>query len=199
MIETKEKILNAAEKLFADQGVAGTSLRQIVGEAGVNLAAVHYHFGSKDEMLDALVKRKAGPVNDRRLALLDTYVADARGGAVPVEKTLWAFLSPMADVAGKNPQFVRVMGRIVAEGLLEKIIEKNFHEVLVRFTAALRRAVPELPEDEFRGRIHFMIGVIAHTMHASGGQGFEAHLEWMIQFLAGGLCAPAAEEKGQPV
>jgi AcrR family transcriptional regulator len=199
MIETKDKILDAAERLFADQGVAATSLRQVVGEAGVNLAAVHYHFGSKDEMLDALVTRKAGPVNDRRLALLDAYIAAAHGGAVTVEKILWAFLSPMADVAGKNPQFVRVMGRIVAEGLLEKIIEKNFHDVLVRFTEALRLAVPELPEDEFRCRIQFMIGVIAHTMHTSGRRGFEAHIEWMIQFLAGGLYAPAAAEKGQPV
>src|SRR3954471_3227822 len=104
MNETKLRILDTAERLFAESGFAATSLRQIISEAGVNLAAVHYHFGSKDELLDAVVTRKAAPVNEERLALLDGLPAEAGIPAI-----LDAFLTPMARKAGANPQFVRLM------------------------------------------------------------------------------------------
>src|SRR5208283_4018233 len=94
MSETKQKILDTAERLFGDQGYAGTSLRHIIAEAGVNLAAIHYHFGSKEELLHRLIVRKAAPVNEERLALLDRYEAEAGSGSVPVEKLLQAFLKP---------------------------------------------------------------------------------------------------------
>jgi AcrR family transcriptional regulator len=192
MIDTKQKILDAAERLVAEQGYAATSLRQIIAEAGVNLAAVHYHFGSKEELLDGLVMRKVGPVNERRLELLDRYAAEAGGGPIPVTRILDAFLSPMGEVAERNPQFVRVMGRVVVEGLLARVLEKNFQTVQARFVGALRQSLPELGEDEFRARVQFMIGVLAHTMcgqpDATGG--FETRIERMIRFLAGGFAAP---------
>src|SRR5689334_14589066 len=122
MSDTKQRILDAAERLIGEQGFAGTSLRQIIAEAGVNLAAVHYHFGSKEELLHALVQRKVGPVNEKRLELLDRQVAAARGKPVPVVKVLRAFLEPMGEQAGAHPQFVRVMGRIVSEGLLQNVL-----------------------------------------------------------------------------
>jgi AcrR family transcriptional regulator len=71
MNDTKTKLLDAAERLIGEHGYAATSLRQIISEAHANLASVHYHFGSKDELLDAVVMRRAAPVNDQRLALLD--------------------------------------------------------------------------------------------------------------------------------
>ena len=80
MSETREKILDTAERLIGEQGYAATSLRQIITEAGVNLAAVHYHFGSKEELLDAVVMRKAGPVNEARLAALDLVEQEAGDG-----------------------------------------------------------------------------------------------------------------------
>src|SRR5436853_6394389 len=106
MIDTKQKILDTAEHLFGSQGYDATSLRQIITEAGVNLAAVHYHFGSKEELLDAVVMRKAGPVNDARLAAL-VRVEQAAGNGVPqVEDVLDSFFAPTADVASPNPQLV---------------------------------------------------------------------------------------------
>ena len=87
MTETQEKILDTAERLFGEQGYAGTSLRQIIAAAGVNLAAIHYHFGSKEELLGHLVARKAAPVNAERLGLLDRYEAESAPSAVPVEKS----------------------------------------------------------------------------------------------------------------
>jgi AcrR family transcriptional regulator len=189
---TKQKILDAAERLIAEQGYAATSLRQIIAGAGVNLASVHYHFGSKEELLDGLVMRKVGPVNEKRLALLDRRLAESGGAPLPVATILDAFLSPMGEVAARNPQFVRVMGRVVAEGLLPRLLEKNFQPVQARFTSALRQSLPHLRDEEFAARLEFMIGVIAHTMCCAAGAegGFETRIERMIRFLAGGFAAP---------
>src|SRR5437763_12372030 len=108
MSDTQEKILDTAERLIAQQGYGSTSLRQIIGAAGVNLAAVHYHFGSKEELLESVVMRKAAPVNEARLAEL-TRVEEEAGARPPdLKKVLDAFFLPTAEVAERNPQFVRL-------------------------------------------------------------------------------------------
>jgi AcrR family transcriptional regulator len=193
MTDTKDKLLDAAERLIAEHGYAGTSLRQIISVAGVNLASVHYHFGSKEELLDAVVMRKAEPVNHQRLALLDRYEAESKGRPVPVARILEAFLTPMAKAAAQQPQFVRLMGRIVAEGLLRTVIEKNFHALLARFTAALRKSSPALSDEEFQWRMIFMQGALAHTMCGTPGSDFERRMALLSRFLSGGFEAPAAE------
>src|SRR5437763_4769377 len=111
-MDTKEKILETAERLIAEQGYAATSLRQIIATAKVNLAAIHYHFGSKEDLLDELVHRKAEGVNRERIARLEQLEADSGGRPIPVHSILEAFFLPTADVAEAHPQFVRVMGRI---------------------------------------------------------------------------------------
>ena len=196
-IDTKDRILDAAERLIGEQGYAATSLRQIIAEAGVNLAAVHYHFGSKEELLFAVIQRKVGPVNQQRIELLDRYEAEAGKKPPAVEQILDAFLSPMGHVAGTHPQFVRVMGRVIAEGMLPSVLEKNFPEVQARFFAAMRRATPHLSEREFQARIQFLIGVVAHTMTgpASADGGFETRVERMKRFLTGAFLAPDGGEK----
>ncbi len=75
--DTKQRILDTAERLFADRGFAGTSLRAITREADVNQAAVHYHYGSKDELLKAVLNRLIVPMNEERLRLLDEATAAA--------------------------------------------------------------------------------------------------------------------------
>src|SRR5215472_13313064 len=124
MIDTKQRILDTAERLIADQGYAATSLRNIIGEAGVNLAAVHYHFGSKEDLLDELILRKAGVVNKERLELLDRYEAEAGNGPVAVERVRCAFFERMFKAGGGTPQFVKLMGRMQSEGLIPTIVAK---------------------------------------------------------------------------
>jgi AcrR family transcriptional regulator len=192
MTETKQKILDSAEKLIAERGYTATSLRHIISDAGVNLASVHYHFGSKEELLDALVLRKANPVNEKRLALLDQYAAEAEG-APSLEKVLDAFLTPMAEAANRNPQFVRVMGRIMTEGLLLAVIQKNFQPMLARFIAALRQALPHLSDEEFQWRIQFMQGAMAYTMCGAPAGDFEARILRLSRFLCGGFRAASSE------
>jgi AcrR family transcriptional regulator len=197
MIDTRDKIMNTAEGLFAAQGVDATSLRQIISQAGVNLAAIHYHFGTKEELLGELVARKAQHVNAERLARLDRL---EDGGRPDLEKVLEALLLPMADTAEQNPQFVRLMGRIQAEGRLPQIIAGHFQPVVVRFVRALRRLAPELTDEEFGWRVHFLIGAMAHTMctppidpAAAKDADYHARLQRLVTFLAAGFRAPVTQ------
>jgi AcrR family transcriptional regulator len=197
MTETKDKILDIAERLFGQQGYAATSLRQIIGEAGVNLAAVHYHFGSKEELLDALVMRKALPVNAERLALLDQVEAEAGAGPLDIAKVIRAFLEPPFSRMKDHPALVKMMGRLYAEGLMPMIVAKHFQPVVIRFFAALRRAVPQLTEQELTLRIRFMVGAMAHTMfegpilvETGPAPDWGTLLEELVAFLSGGFRAP---------
>jgi AcrR family transcriptional regulator len=192
--DTRQKILDAAERLIAQQGIAATSVRQIIGDAGVNLASVHYHFGSKEEMLDALIVRKAGPVNAERIALLTRFQEEAAPDPAPVEKVLEAFLAPTFEVRDSSPLFVRVMGRMYAEGLMPSIVAKHFQPVVSRIFAALEAALPHLPHDELALRVHFMIGAMSHTMWGPPGQ-LESSVvaRKMVQFLAAGFRAEVSQ------
>ena len=200
MTETQGKILDTAERLFGDQGYAGTSLRQIIAAAGVNLAAIHYHFGNKEELLDHLVMRKAGPVNAERLALLDGYEAEAGAAPVPVEKLLQAFLEPPLGRIKESPDFARLMGRLYGEGLMPLIVEKHFQPMVSRFLAAFSRALPRLSEQELAIRLQFMVGAMSHTMlfalqsklpgYQVSGDG-TLLLRELVAFVIGGLRAPA--------
>ena len=203
MTDTKEKILDTAERLIGEQGYAATSLRHIIAQAGVNLAAVHYHFGSKEDLLDAVVARKATPVNDARIAWLERVEAEAGNGPLEVEKVLESFFLPTVEVAIRNPGFVRLMGQMLAEGMMPRIVEKHFQATGLRFVGALRRAVPELPQEELMWRIHFMVGAMAHTMCrapifpelAGDVTNMEPRLKRLVTFLAAGFRAAATGSK----
>ena len=208
MIDTKQRILDAAERLIADQGYAATSLRHIIAEAGVNLAAVHYHFGSKEDLLDELIVHKASAVNRERLAQLERFEAEAGGGPVTVEKVLAAFFDPMIEAGSRSPEFVKLMGRMYTEGLIPAIVAKHFHPTFARFTQALHRALPHLPEAELFARLQFMIGAMSHAVCGDrqvptgvigtpGAADFRRTLRRLMVFLSGGLRAPATPEVQQ--
>src|SRR5208282_530434 len=116
---TKDRILDTAERLFSEQGYAATSLRGIIAAAGVNLAAVHYHFHSKEALLEAVILRRALPANQERLALLDRCEEEAGDGPPALEEIIEAFVAPtfrMAlDPAAGGMVFMRLLGRLHAE------------------------------------------------------------------------------------
>ena len=117
---TRDKILDAAEILFAEKGFDGTSVRAITEKAGVNLAALNYHFGSKSGLIEALFKRRIDPINKKRLEMLREFEAEAGMNPVPLEKILKAFLAPALRVSERNTSgrlFVRLMGRIHMEAI----------------------------------------------------------------------------------
>ena len=202
--DTKQKILDTAERLFGEKGYDATSLRQVIAAAGVNLAAVHYHFGSKEELLDALVLRRVAPVNAARIAMLDRLDSDPSCPPT-VEKVLEAFMLPMSETAVAHSTFVRLMGRLYAEGMMATITKKHFHGTAMRFLASLRKALPDLPEEELAWRAHFMIGAMAHAMCGvpvfpdalSDTADFPTRINRLIVFLSAGFRAPVpqSEEK----
>jgi AcrR family transcriptional regulator len=199
MIDTKQKIMDVAERLFGEQGYDATSLRHIIAEAGVNLAAVHYHFGSKEDLLLEVVLRKINPVNQERMALLDQIEAEAAPNAPTVEKVLEAFLAPAIHVS-KSPEFVKLMGRLHAEGSATEIFHKHFEPMITRFRTALSRAVPELSERELEWRSHFMVGAMAHMFtgrphlrETLNRDDPRLVIDYLIAFLSGGFHAPAVE------
>jgi AcrR family transcriptional regulator len=200
MIDTKKRLLDTAERLFGERGYDAVSLRHIIAEAGVNLAAVHYHFGSKEDLLDQVVLRKVGPVNEARLALLDLAEQAAGGESVPVESILRAFLIPTAEVARENPEFVKVMGRVVSEGHIERIAEQHFRPMADRFVDALARSLPSLSREELGWRVYFMFGAISRALCGepqiwlTGDMpGFRQRIEKLIAFLSGAFQAPPAQ------
>jgi AcrR family transcriptional regulator len=177
--DTKTRILDVAERLMGEQGL-DVPLRSITTEAGVNLAAVNYHFQSKDALLDAVIARRMRPVNDRRLAMLDALEAAHPNGPLPLEGVLTAFLGPVFDIAGTFRHLQPLIGQIYSapKEFLARVHARHLMVIIQRFGAALQRAVPELPESEVAWRMHFMVGAMVHLLNWS---------PWLGQ-LTGGLC-----------
>ena len=179
--DTKQRILDSAERLFAEYGFAGVSLRTIIADAKVNLAAIHYHYRSKEALFDAVILRRLEPINRERLELLDAL---ERAGEPSLEQILEAFLAPVFRV-GADPNggrtFVRLIGRLFSEemSLFSHVIKKHFGEVLERFVGALQAAAPELPTSEVLWRMLFMIGALGHALRSCGQD---------LEVLHGGLC-----------
>jgi len=185
-MNTKDRILDAAERLFARDGFEATSLRAITTEAQVNLAAVNYHFQTKDALVEAVVGRRIRPVNEQRIGLLDAYQAQSAGAPLPLERVLDAFLRPIVEmVSGHAREFVPLIGRLYTEpgDFAEKLYKQQFEHL--RFFPVLSRILPDLPADELAWRLHFAIGALAHTMAASK----------MLELMSGGRCHIADPER----
>ncbi|MCK4773879.1 MAG: TetR/AcrR family transcriptional regulator, partial [Candidatus Krumholzibacteria bacterium] len=138
-LTTKEKILDAAEKLFVNNGFAATSLRAIIKEADVNTAAVHYHFGSKEGLIEEVFNRRVAELNRERLEKLDALEAERGDRPVPLKEVIRAFLLPVMrrNRAGGNQEVIpRLMARAITEPeavFTDSIHHDAFKEVAMRF------------------------------------------------------------------
>lgn len=202
---TKARLVDAAERLFATQGVAATSLRSITAEAGVNVAAVHYHFGSREALLRAVLARRVDPVNRERLRRLAGLEAaeGAPAGPPSLEALLEAFLAPAFEAVEADPELARVGALLFQEPREEAraLVAELFGEVVAHFEAALARALPALPADELRDRVSFVVGAMVHQLAGAGLPALPApdrearrRLARLVRFCAAGLRAPAARE-----
>ncbi len=154
---THEEILNAAEELFARHGIAATSLRAIVKQAGVNVAAIHYHFGSKEKLTSAVFNRHIDKINDERMRLLDELL---RNESVPaLQNIVHAFLAPMFHYFARQPERIRgLFARLHSEPEWTLPVIRQHHGILEEFRKAFQTAVPQLTADQVRYRMIFMIG-----------------------------------------
>lgn len=194
---TKAKILDTAEKLFGDNGFDATSLRDITTEAQVNLAAVNYHFHSKESLIDAVIARRMAPLTRRRLEMLD-----AAGPNPALEQVIEAFVSPLMEA----PQLhsLHLIGRVFAspDQFVVRVFEKHILPVVRRFSEALATAAPHLTAEERYWRMQFMAGSMAHLLALwgilpmmSGGliQKMDQNelIPRLVAFLAAGFRAPS--------
>ncbi|MCC7156330.1 MAG: TetR family transcriptional regulator [Bryobacterales bacterium] len=165
--DTKERILDAAEKLFADHGVTATSLRQITAAAGVNLAAVNYHFQSKDALAAAVLRRKLEPINEERLRRLDELEASA-AGPLELEAVLDCFVQPVFEARYRKGlgHFPRFMARLSIEPgeWVASVLQPSLGPLLVRFFGAFQRALPQADPQEIFWGIFFGVGSFVHTL-----------------------------------
>ena len=208
--DTRERILDVAERLFADSGFASTSLRDITAEAGVNLAAVNYHFGSKEALLGAILERRIRPMNDRRIALLDQVEAEAGAGAAAVEQIVAAFLNPafqqVAAMGSHRRQLLKLLGQLHTQANPEtrKLFFRQFDEVRMRFTASFQRALPDIDPDEVARRMMYIVGAMSYIMmwgEQSGhlpAQPPERLQQSLIDFASAGMAAPETAASGIP-
>ena len=167
---TKEKILDAAESLFMEHGFEATSLRAITTAAGVNLAAVNYHFGSKEELFQAVLTRRLDPMNQERVDLLTRLEHDAAPAPLPCDRILSAMFVPALKLA-RDPErggkdFLRLLGRAYADPapFIRKFLAGQYAVVIARFKAAFARALPDLPKKELSWRLHFIMGALSYTL-----------------------------------
>jgi AcrR family transcriptional regulator len=179
----KERILAAAERMFADAGFDGVSLREVTSVAGVNVAAVHYYFGSKEALIEEIFARRSGPIAARRLELL-AECAERPGRPPLLEQLIEAFVTPAFEVSrdpGGAP-FMRLRARLAYESgeLSRRLFYRSFDDSSAAYIAALREALPEMPPEELYWRFYFLLGAMTYTMANPG----------RIQQLSEGLCNP---------
>ena len=183
---TKDRILDAAEELFALNGSSGASLRAITQRAKVNLAAVHYHFGSKDRLLEAVLARRLLPLNAERIRRLETYQKEAGRKKVRLEYVIEAMVGPALRLSRDENKggriFMRLLGRLVLEpdARIQNLLTGQFETVLKKFMPSLTVALPHLSPEDFFWRLHFLVGSMAHTMADSE----------RIRLISGGMCDP---------
>jgi AcrR family transcriptional regulator len=162
---TKERILHAAEDLFAQHGFAGTSLRQVTSRADVNIAAVNYHFGSKENLVHEVFKHRMDEMSEKRLASL---AAAVEKDPADMEAILLAFIQPALALTldRHGASFVRVLARAYAEKNdgLRNFLSENYGQVLREFAKAIARCLPDLSKEELYWRMDFVAGALTYAM-----------------------------------
>lgn len=166
-IATRERILAAAERLFAQHGYDGTTLRALTRAAGANLAAVNYHFGSKDGLLEAVFRACLEPINRERMELLAAAEDQHPGAALPVRQLLRMYLAPaIRALAGRHSGIPSILSRLHYEPnpATEQLILAVSLPVVRAYCAAVQRSLPHLDAQRVLLRGHFMIGAMLHLL-----------------------------------
>lgn len=206
--ETREQLVSAAERLFAERGFAGVSVRTIAAEAGVNWSLVGYYFRGKDGLLAEVYRRHCTTLNRERLRLLN----EARRAGLQLESVIEAFVRPaLAEIQGRDGQnqYSRLRAMLAAEDapLFTQLVADNFDQSSRTFVAALRACLPDLTADEVLWRFHFVLGTIYYSASSpqrikafSRGRcdpgDVEATVRHLVPFLAAGFRSAPVTQSG---
>ena len=203
------RILNAAEAAFVDDGYNGASMRDIVRDADVNLATVYYYFGSKRGLMEAVLKRRFGPLRREHLEVLHQFEREAGGRPLPVAKILEAVLLPPLRLvnapAAKRQAVTRLLGRIITEPdpRTQEILRGQRAELRAAFLKAFQASLPGASAADLLWRMEFVWGALAFILCNPAKIQLETHgacnpvdadkvLRQMIDFFAPGFHGIAA-------
>jgi AcrR family transcriptional regulator len=212
--ETRSRLLDAAEQLFAEHGFNGVSMRTITGTAGVNLAAAHYHFQGKEGLYRAVFERRVVPMNEERARLLQACLdEEARTGQLDPSAVLDAFIGPAIRISAAPgaDNFRRLSGRASADPSPEarRTIYELYDTVAARFVDILARACPHLAKEDLFWRLACIYGAMMYVRADSGrlqqllGSEYSmadssAAMHHIIPVLAAGLAVPSlAKSRGK--
>lgn len=208
---TRDRILDAAERLFMAHGYEGTSMRQITGEASVNLAAVNYHFGSKEALMQEVFRRRLDWLNEERLRILNEFEAQAEGKPLKPSQIVDGFFGTLLRMANDEQRggmtFLRLLGRTLTDPseFIRTFLAHEYVDVLDRYREALFNSLPNVPHEEIVWRFHFMLGATSYAI--AGTDSLRLVTDWkltdadsldrldrlvprLMSFLLGGLRAP---------
>ncbi|MCB1623410.1 MAG: TetR family transcriptional regulator [Pseudomonadales bacterium] len=178
----REKILDAAEALFAERGFFGVTMRQISERAGVDVALPNYYFGSKQGLFDGVFLRRAEILNARRSEALERALATTADGRPELAGIIDAFLRPIrdaqssADVGWRN--YCRLVALVNSSPVWARMMTSHFDALVSKFVSALRLALPDVEMKDLYWAYHFLSGSLTLTMADTG----------RIDALSGGLC-----------
>ena len=225
--DTRARILDVAERQFMEHGFEGASMRMITSMAEVNLAAINYHFGSKEGLLREVFHRRLSWLNAERLKALEALETQAQGAPLKPSQVLEAFFGTLLrigdDEALGGMTFLRLLGRTLTDPaeFIRTFFAGEYADVIERYKLALFRAVPDVPKAEIVWRLHFMLGAMSYAIagtdilqvitgleindisgkHAGAKNKSEAKLlaERLMPFLLGGLRAALPQSDDAPI
>ncbi len=207
IIDTKTSIMDAGERLMAKHGLNGVSLRAIVAEADANSAALHYHFGSRDALVEAILTRNGRPNSLRRREMIDAL--EARDKAPTTTDVVGVMVGPFIEMLQENGEagrcFLRFLARLQSDrvGIQEEMEKKYFPGNRKRIARMLAQAAPHLTPEVQRLRVTMTLDTMLQSL---AGAEFMAH-PWkkknsekelrafarvLVDYLAGGLSAPVS-------
>jgi len=187
---TRKRILDAAEVLFAERGYDGVTVRQITAEAGVDTALAHHHFGSKQDLFARVLLRRAEVHMKERDQAMSRCIEEA-GGAPTLRDVLLAYVRPYLDRARSSEKGWRTYFKLLAKANTSPewasgVFDEQFDPFVRRFIDAMRRAVPDVPEERYFWAYHFLSGALVLTFADTG----------RIDRLSGGVCSSSDFETG---
>ncbi|MCB2205532.1 TetR/AcrR family transcriptional regulator [bacterium] len=159
MKSTREKILDTAERCFARQGIASASVRSIVDQARVNLGAITYHFGSKDNLVMEIFQRRMLPMTKERLDMLRRAREACGDAPIPLRRVIEAIVIPQYRLTSRFPQFIAFLVHMknYPNAKFMKLINDDFNNLYEEIHHALRNALPPMSDTEFFLKLHFVI------------------------------------------
>ena len=209
--EAKTRILRAAERLFAEHGYSGVSLRSIMAEAVVNTAAIHYHFGNKEDLLRTIFEMRVTPMNIDRQERFDLIERQSTDGAPDVSAVLRAFIEPAIrrsrEPDGQAFNRISALCSVDPSASVRQVVFDSYDGVSRRFTGLLRKACAHLTDDEFYWRQHCIYGSmmyvrtdngrVAYLLGTRTGGDQAMALEQLLTFLTAGMKAPGSKADTQ--